>query len=99
VYYARSEKGTTPLHIAVKNNCHSVVKYFIEEWGNIDVNESKNEPYENVTPLSIAIAKGYLDMAHFLKIKGAKFTPEMFYLSCSHTDQKVMHFVIEGLKS
>lgn len=42
VYYTASLTGTTPLHIACKNNNLEIVKYFIEEMG-VNPNEAKDK--------------------------------------------------------
>lgn len=57
-----SANGTTPLHVAVKHNCFDIVKYMIEEM-NVNVNEAKDPETNKITSLSIAIARGHLEIA------------------------------------
>lgn len=69
----------------------------IEEMG-IDPNEAKDVGTDKVTPLAIAIARGYFDLANYLYSKGCKVTADMFFLACAHSDQSVINFVIDKLK-
>ena len=57
----------------------------IDEIPQVKVNESKDSEGK-ITPLSIAIARGFYDMCIYLINKGAKVKPDMFYYACKHKD-------------
>lgn len=57
-----SNDGTSPLHVAIKYNCFEIVRYMIEEM-NVNANEAKDPETNKITPMSIAVARGYLDIA------------------------------------
>lgn len=61
-YYTSCRSGTTPLHLACKYNCIENARFFIEEMG-ADPNEAKDPKTKRITPLAIAFARGYLELA------------------------------------
>jgi ankyrin repeat protein len=97
IYYTASFNGTTPLHLACKNNNLEIVKFFIEEMG-VDPNEAKDPETKKINPLSITIARGHLDIAKYLVEKGCKIIPEMFYFSCRNPNISITAFVLDQLK-
>jgi hypothetical protein len=78
VYYSRANNGTTPLHIAVKVNFEPLVRFYVEEMG-VDPNEPKDQDRGKITPMALAISRGFFEIAQFLYEKGATITPETFY--------------------
>lgn len=59
----------------------------------------KDTQIVQITPLSIAIARGNFDLVQYLFSKGCKVTSDMFYLACKHSNQNVVTFVLDSLKS
>ena len=81
------------MHIAARNNCMQVAKYLVEKM-KIDPNEPKDSA-KNITPLSIALTKGHMDLAKYFLTKGCPLTPQMFYLSSSHCTKEVISFMLD----
>jgi ankyrin repeat protein len=88
--YTKSNNGTTPLHIAVNQGELGIVRYFVEELhadvnaikeledgeqvanegGQIELKVEGSE----MTPLKLAVVKGFNEIAQYLISKGAKIS-------------------------
>lgn len=64
-----------------------------------DPNEAKDPKTKRITPLAIAINRGYSELAKYLSDKGAIMTAEMFYLTCKHSDVIMLNLVLNQLRS
>lgn len=61
----------------------------------IDPNEPKDPQTKRITPLSIAISRGYSELAQYLCSKQALITVDMFYLACKYPDLNLLNFILE----
>ena len=64
---ARSDTGTTPLHLAAKNGHLEVVRLLIE--AGVDINKARTN--DGATPLHIATQKGHVEVVSLLSEAGA----------------------------
>ena len=64
---ARTETGTTPLHLAAKNGHLEVVQLLIEAGG--DINQARTN--DGATRLHIATQKGHVEVVSLLSEAGA----------------------------
>jgi ankyrin repeat protein len=82
--------------LAAKGGNLEIVQYFIEEL-DIDVDEYKDEARKVITPLNIAICRGYFEIASYLIEKGAVITPSEFFHSCRMPNLEFTNLILEKL--